>query len=266
MAKRVVDVHAHAFDEKIAVKATQNLEKYYGIDAVSDGRLIHLIDGAKRNNIDKLVLCATATKPTQVQMINNYVSGLIGEHVIGLGTLHPDYEDIDGEIERIIDLGLSGLKFHPIFQGFKIDEDKAMKMFERVGSKLPVLIHLGDKTNDGASPVRLLRVMETFPEITFIGAHLGGYGEWDKAKEHLIGKNLYFDTSSSTRFMKPKEAKEIIRAHGADKILFGTDYPLSNHKFEMECLKKLRLTKEEYEMIYWKNAYKLFNIKEKSED
>ncbi len=266
MAERVVDVHAHAFDEKIAVKATQNLEKYYGIDAVSDGRLIHLIDGAKKNNIDKLVLCATATKPTQVQMINDYVSGLIGEHVIGLGTLHPDFEDIDGEIQRIIDLGLSGLKFHPIFQGFKIDEDKAMKMFERIGSKLPVLIHLGDKTNDGASPVRLARVMEVFPEITFIGAHLGGYSEWEQAKKHLIGKNLYLDTSSSTRFMKPKEAKEIIRAHGADKILFGTDYPLSEHKFEMDCLKRLRLTNEEYEMIYWKNAYKLFGIKENSED
>lgn len=265
MVKRVVDVHAHAFDEKIAVKATQNLEEYYGINAVSDGRLIHLIDSAKENNIDKLVLCATATKPTQVQMINNYVSGLIGEHAIGLGTLHPDFEDIDGEIKRIIDLGLSGLKFHPIFQGFKIDDDKAMRMFERIGSKLPVLIHLGDRTNDGATPERLLRVMEAFPEITFIGAHLGGYSEWEKAREHLIGKNLYLDTSSSTRFMKPKEAKEIIRSHGADKILFGTDYPLSEHKFEMECLKRLRLTKEEYEMIYWKNAYKLFKIKENSE-
>ncbi len=261
MAKRVVDVHAHAFDEKIAVKATQNLEKYYGIDAVSDGRLTHLIESARNNNIDKLVLCATATKPTQVQMINNYVSGLVGEHLIGLGTLHPDFEDIDGEIQRIIDLGLLGLKFHPIFQGFKIDEDKAMRMFECIGSKLPVLIHLGDKTNDGASPVRLMRVMETFPQITFIGAHLGGYSEWEQAKEHLIGKNLYLDTSSSTRFMKPKEAKEIIRAHGAEKILFGTDYPLSNHRYEMNVLKKLKLTEEEYEMIYWKNAYKLFDIK-----
>ena len=263
MAKRVVDVHAHAFDEKIAVKATENLHTYYGIQPVADGRLIHIINSAQENNIDKLVLCATATKPTQVEMINNYVSTLLGEHVIGLGTLHPDYENIEAEIDRILSLGLSGLKFHPIFQGFKIDEDKAMKMFELIGDKLPVLIHLGDKNSDWASPKRLARVMDAFPEITFIGAHLGGYSEWDVAKECLFGrKNLYLDTSSSMRFMKPKTAKEIIRAHGADKILFGTDYPLSDHKFEMECLKKLRLKKEEYEMIYWKNAYKLFNINE----
>ena len=262
MARKIVDVHAHAFDEKIAAKATENLHKYYGIEPAADGRLIHLVDSAKENNIDKLVLCATATKPTQVEMINDYVSKLVGEHIIGLGTLHPDYDNIDAEIDRIINLGLSGLKFHPIFQGFKIDEDKAMKMFEAIGSKLPVLIHLGDKNSDASSPKRLARVMDAFPEITFIGAHLGGYSEWEQAKEYLFGRNLYFDTSSSMRFMKPKFAREIILAHGVDKILFGTDYPLSNHKYEMECLEKLGLTDEEYEQIYWKNAYKLFGIKE----
>lgn len=261
MAKRVVDVHAHAFDEKIAVKATENLHTYYGIEPATDGRLCHLVDSAKENGIDKLVVCATATKPTQVETINNYVSSLVSEHIIGLGTLHPDYDNIDAEIERMIDLGLSGIKFHSIFQGFKIDDEKALEMFSKIGSKLPVLIHLGDENSDAASPIRLARVMDAFPEITFIGAHLGGYAEWKQAKECLFGRNLYLDTSSSVRFMKPEEAREIIRAHGADKILFGTDYPLSNHKYEMGLLQKLELTEEEYELIYWKNAYKLFNIK-----
>lgn len=259
--KKIVDIHAHAFDEKIAIKATKNLHNYYGIAPAADGRLVHLIESSNENNVDKLVVCATATKPTQVEMINNYVSGLIEEHIIGFGTLHPDYCDLGTEIERMGKLGLSGIKLHPIFQDFKIDEDRALKMFEQIGSKFPVLIHLGDKNSDYSSPKRLSRVMEKFPEITFIGAHLGGYSEWEEAKEYLIGKNLYIDTSSSVRFMKPKEAKDIIRLHGVDKVLFGTDYPLSNHKFEIECLKKLRLTKEEYEKIYWKNAYNLLSIK-----
>lgn len=261
MARKIVDIHAHAFDEKIAIKATENLHNYYGISPAADGRLIHLIESSKENNIDKLVVCATATKPTQVEMINDYVSGLIEEHIIGFGTLHPNFGDIDAEIARMIDLGLSGIKLHPIFQGFEIDEDKAMNMFERIGSKLPVLIHVGDKNSNAASPKRLANVMEKYPEITFIAAHLGGYSEWEEAKECLIGKNLYIDTSSSTRFLKPKVAKELIRLHGADKVLFGTDYPLSNHKFEIKCLEKLKLTDEEYEKIYWKNAYDLLGIK-----
>ncbi len=260
MAKKIVDFHAHAFDEKIAIKATENLHKYYKMEPVADGRLIHLFESAKENNIDKLVLCATATKPTQVQLINNYISGLINENIIGFGTLHPDYENIDEEINRMIELGLSGIKLHPIFQNYNIDEEKAMKMFEKIGSKLPILIHLGDRNIDNTSPRRLAKVMERYPDITFIGAHLGGYSEWEEAKKYLIGKNLYIDTSSSLMFLKPEEAKEIIRLHGVDKVLFGTDYPLSNHKIEINYLKKLKLKKEEYEKIYWKNAYKLLSL------
>ena len=262
MARKLVDIHAHAFDDKIAVKATENLHEYYGIPPVSDGMFSYLLNSAKKNNVDKLVVCATATKPTQVEMINNYVSHLLDEHIIGFGTLHPDFENIDNEIKRMKELGLSGIKFHPIFQGFEIDEEKAMKMFELIGDKFPVLIHLGDQNSDASSPKRLAKVMDTFPEMTFIGAHLGGFSEWEEAKACLLGReNLYIDTSSSVRFLKPKVAREIIRLHGVDRVLFGTDYPLSNHEFEIKCLEKLKLTDEEYERIYYKNAYRLLGIK-----
>lgn len=261
MPEKVVDFHAHAFDEKIAVKATKNLHKYYDIEPVADGRFCHLIDSAKENSVDKLVVCATATKPAQVQMINGYVSGLINEHIIGFGTLHCDFDGMDAEIARMQNLNLSGIKFHPIFQGFRIDDDKAMQMYEKIGDKFPILIHMGDKNSDATTPERLAFAMKELPQVTFVAAHLGGYAEWEAAKKYLVGKNLYFDTSSSVRFMPPEEARAIIRAHGADKILFGTDYPLSNHEYEFACLKKLELTEEEYENIYWKNAYKLLNLK-----
>ena len=65
----------------------------------------------------------------------------------------------------------------------------------------------------------------------------------------------------SIRFLPPEESAAIIRAHGTDRVLFGTDYPLSNHKFEFECMKKLNLTNDEYEKIYWKNAFQLLNLK-----
>ena len=222
MPERVVDIHAHAFDEKIAVKATENLHTYYDIEPVSDGRLCHLIHSAKENKVDKLVVCATATKPTQVQMINNYVSGLIGEHIVGFGTLHRDFDEMDAEITRMKELGLSGVKFHPIFQSFYVDDDKAMQMYEKIGDNFPILMHMGDKNSDATTPERLANVMKELPQVTFIAAHMGGVFEWEAAKKHLVGKNVYFDTSSSIRFMSPEDARSIIRAHGADKILFGT--------------------------------------------
>lgn len=260
MPEKIVDIHAHAFDDKIAAKATENLRDYYGIEPVADGKLVHLTDDAKKNRIDKLVVCATATKSKQVQMINDYVSTLVSEHVVGFGTLHCDFDDMDAEIKRLKLLGLSGIKFHPIFQGFKIDDDKAMQMYEKIGNRFPVLIHMGDKNVKDATPVRLSNVLKELPEITFIAAHLGGYSEWEEAKKYLIGKRVYIDTSSSVRFLRPEESAAIIRAHGTDKVLFGTDYPLSNYQLEFECMKKLNLTKDEYEKIYWKNAYQLLNL------
>ena len=260
MPEKIVDIHAHAFDDKIAIKATENLQRYYNIEPAADGHLIHLIESAKKNKVDKLVVCATATKPKHVQMINNYVSTLICEHIVGFGTLHCDYTEIDSEIARLKELGLSGIKFHPIFQGFKIDDDKAMQMYEKIGDRFPVLMHMGDKNVNDASPERLANVIKELPQVTFIAAHLGGYSEWEGAKKYIIGKNVYFDTSSSVRFLPPEESAAIIRAHGTDKVLFGTDYPLSNHKFEFECMKKLNLTNDEYEKIYWKNAYHLLKL------
>lgn len=261
MPKKIVDFHAHAFDEKIAVKATENLHTYYDIKPAADGRFCHLTESAKENHVDKLVVCATATKPKQVQMINNYVSKLVSEHIVGFGTLHCDFDEIDAEIDRIKDLGLSGIKFHPVFQGFKIDDDKAMRMYEKIGDQFPILMHMGDKNVSNTSPERLSNVMKELPQVTFVAAHLGGYSEWEAAKKFLVGKNVYFDTSSSVRFLPPEEAKAIIRGHGADKVLFGTDYPLSNHVFEFECMKKLNLSNDEYEKIYWENAYNLLNLK-----
>ncbi len=259
--RKIVDIHAHAFDDKIAEKATVNLKNYYNIPPVSDGFLSYLLEKAEESEVDKLVLCATATKPSQVSMINDYVSSLVNDKIIGFGTLHCDFDEIDAELDRIEELGLSGIKFHPVFQNFKIDDDKAMRMYEKIGARFPVLIHVGDKNVDYASPERLSNVIDELPEVTFIAAHLGGYSEWETAKKCLIGKNVYIDTSSSVRFLEPSESASIIRAHGCDKVLFGTDYPLSDYKFEIECLKKLKLTKSEYEKIYWKNAYKLLKLR-----
>ena len=68
------------------------------------------------------------------------------------------------------------------------------------------------------------------------------------------------DCSSSFAFMSAEEAREIIRAYGADKVLFGTDYPMWEYKAELERFKALGLTDEEERLILYKNAAELFGI------
>lgn len=260
MNRRVIDFHNHAFPEKSERRAIRYLEKHYSIDIPRKGDFQNLIASANSAGISYLVLLASATHKTQVKSENDWIASLSRGNIIGFGTLHPDYRDCLGELERIRELGLRGLKLHPDFQGFNIDDPDMYYIYEAIPAGFPVLMHVGDENLDSSSPRRLARVLELFPHLTIIGAHLGGFGRWDEAWKYLVGKNLYLDTSSCLWKLGPHEATDIIRAHGVDKIVFGSDYPVGSHTEEVNRFLSLPLTEDEREKILWKNAARILNI------
>ena len=136
----------------------------------------------------------------------------------------------------------------------------AGKIYRAIEGKLPILFHMGDKTRDFSAPRRLRAILERFPNLVVIGAHFGGYNAWEDSKKHLLNQNIYFDTSSSLFCLSPEEAAQMIRAHGADKMLFGTDYPMWDHEQELARFLALPLTEEERIAILGKNARALLNI------
>ena len=269
MERKIVDFHAHAFHDKIAEKAAVNLNHYYGIPLAGNGKFDILLSSMKEHKIDKLVIHATATKAEQVTVINDYVSSLVRENIIGFGTMHQDFAEYEAELERVKSLGLSGIKFHPIFQGFAIDSPAMLPVYRKIAElKLPVLMHMGDRVSDGATPKRLAAVLDAVPDLVVVAAHLGGSGDclggeagWQEVEQCLCGRdNVYYDTSSSVRFIDPEKATEMIRHLGTDRVVFGTDYPLSLHQQELEVFDKLSLTESEQEAILWKNAYRLLGL------
>jgi hypothetical protein len=179
---------------------------------------------------------------------------------IGLGTMHPDLDNIDSEIDRIISMGLRGIKLHPDFQEFNIDDESMMPIYGAAAGKLPILIHMGDEVKTSSRPKRLARVLDLFPDLTVIAAHLGGYQMWDESLEYLAGRNVYFDTSSSLFCLDKEKAVEIIRRHGVEKVLFGTDYPMWTHEDELERFDNLGLSEDERRLILYKNACDLFGV------
>ena len=180
----------------------------------------------------------------------------------GLGTIHPDSADLRGDIHRIIDLGLKGIKIHPDFQKFKLDDYRYLKAYEICAANhLPVLIHTGDKRYDYSNPNRMKPLLECFPELTFIGAHFGGWSIWEQAVAELNEfDNFYVDCSSSFYALDKATAKHCIRTYGAHKVLFGSDYPMWEAKDELDFLLSLELTREEYEEILHLNCEKIFKI------
>ena len=98
-------------------------------------------------------------------------------------------------------------------------------------------------------------------ELVFIAAHFGEYCRWDEAKKHLFGrKNLYIDTSSCFHKISYADGREMIRLHGADKVLFASDYPMTRAARAIEDVLKMELTDEENQLIFYKNAKKILKI------
>jgi len=258
----IIDFHAHIFPEKIAEKAVQSIGGYYGLPMQGTGTVEGLLESGGPHQVMRYVVQSTATRPEQVRAINDFISETCrqDERLIGFGTLHPDMQDLQGELDRFEALGLVGIKLHPDFQDFSIDDPAAMRIYALAQGRFPVLVHMGDENRDTSSPKRLSVVLDRFPYLVLIAAHLGGYQMWDESLRLLAGRNLYLDTSSSLEFLEPAKALEIIRKHGVDRVLFGTDYPMWKHEDELERFARLELTPAERELILWKNAARLLGM------
>jgi len=260
-----MDAHAHIFPEKIAAKATESIGHFYdvGMSAPAGLSSILLEEGAKAG-IEKYLVCSTATTARQVESIDSFIAQECEKHpeFVGLATMHPDYADIRGELERAKGMGLRGIKLHPDFQLFAIDDPIAYPIYEAAAElDFVVLFHTGDDRYTYSSPVQLARVAEKFPRMRCIAAHFGGYREWDAADRVLRGaENVWFDTSSSLTCMTAQEAADRIHAFGATRMMYGTDFPMWNPSQEKERFLAIPLTNEEREQIAWKTFTELFQL------
>ena len=261
---KYIDVHCHVFPENIAQKAVAFLQDYYGFSWQGTGLVDDIKAGCREADISRSVIFSSATKPAQVPHINDYISSLVREDpelFIGLGTIHPGYPDHMAELERIKHLGLRGIKIHPDFQMLDIDAPEMMPIYARARELgLILLFHTGDPKVDYSSPHRLVRVIEKFPGLAVIAAHLGGYGCWDDAEKCIIGKDVWIDVSSAIRFVGRERARRLILEHGTDRVLFASDYPAVRPKQAQEDLAFLDLAPEDMEKICHLNAEKLFGL------
>ena len=261
----IIDAHCHIYPEKIAEKAIHGTDTFYDIVSKRKGTAKDLIDEKHLSGVDKFVVQSVATTPRQVKSINEFVAGEVArysEFLVGLGTLHQDSPDMEGDILHILELGLKGVKLHPDIQNFKVDEERYFPIYELCEKYgLPILMHTGDYRYDNSNPNRVIPIVETFKNLTFIGAHFGGWSIWEEATKQLSGyKNFYVDCSSSLYAISPEKARELIMAYGTDRVLFGTDYPMWNPEDEIERFLSIDLTEEQREDIFYNNAAKLFGI------
>lgn len=271
MEYKIADAHAHIFPEALAINASKSIGDFYQITVSEIAKSSVLIENGREAGIEKFVVCSAATTPSHVKSINDFIAAESRLHseFIPLGTIHPDYEDIHGEISRIKELGLKGIKLHSDMQEFNIDDKKAYPIYsecQRLG--LPILFHMGDNRLDYSAPERLCRVAEDFPELLSIASHFGGYMRWESAYNSFgelfasgKGKNIFFDTSSSLFALDKNKARMMLRDLGEDRFMFGTDFPVWKAEDELRRFMALGLGEEENRKILGLNLEKLFKVK-----
>ncbi len=275
----LLDCHAHAFADKIADKAVQQLIDYYKIETANGGRLNDLIDAANQAKLDSFVLLVAATKPEQVKPANDWVLDITAKsqaeleqftglahvpRIIPFGTYHPTDPNWLTEVNRLKKAGIKGIKLHPEFQGIDLADLGLNPFFEEIGDRFVLLVHIGDpkvSPSNLSTPRKVAAILKKFPKLRVIAAHLGGYCFWNEVLEELVGKDLYLDTSSALQYIDSETLLKIISKHDYSKILFGSDYPLNTPQKELELLDRIPwLSTAAKERIYGQNCAELLDL------
>lgn len=259
----IYDFHAHIYPNKIKEKAVRSLEDGYDIEVKCDGSAEDLLEAGRKAGISRFVTLAVALSPLHVESINNFILEEQKEHpeFIAFGSVHPDHPDSCGEIDRIKKLGIKGIKLHPDSQRFKLDAREMFPVYDLMSQYgLPLLVHCGDYRYDFDNPERVARIIDEFPKLTVVAAHFGGWLLFDRAIDALKNRNCYLDCSSSIMYTGKRRGLELIREYGAERMVFGSDYPVWNPAEELETLWSLGLSERELELIFSKNAKSILGI------
>lgn len=266
---RVIDMHTHIFPEKIAAKATIATAEYFDLPEPpnhygSVGELVKVLDQA---GVEYAMVFSAATTAHQVEHINRYIWGEAEKQpkFIPCGTLHAEYANYKEELAWMRSHGIYGVKLHPEFQHFVLDDERLFPMFEEMErTDMFLIAHMGDPRVNVSGPRRMLPIASAFPKLRCISAHLGNWGDWDIEKIRPLTKlpNMYTDISSSFSYVQDKAPLfDIMNEYDPTHIFYGSDYPIWCPKKELEKTLALGIREELLEDILFNNFAKFYHYK-----
>lgn len=277
----VIDFHNHTYPDKIAVETVEKLSSISNTIPYVCGTAKGLSEDLNNSGIDLGIVLPVATAPRQVEKINNIAITVkdVYPNLLSFASMHPDFENYKEEIKRIKEMGFKGIKIHPDYQNCFINDIRYIHILEEAfKNDLIVVTHAGVDIGlpepIHCSVDKAVEVIDTLQlkDEKFVLAHTGGWRQWDEVLEKLCGKNVYFDTAFTLGKIQYKSDKtyfdlidddlfiDIVKQHGADKILFATDSPWAGHKECLEVFNSLALSEEDKQKILYKNAKEILKI------
>lgn len=275
----IIDFHTHTFPDALAERAINSLKKNSGTTNYLSGKLCDLKQSMKEAGYDYSVLLPVVTKPGQQETVNTLAIAINetarDTGIFSFGGIHPENENYKEILNRLVSSHVRGIKLHPVFQNTYVDDMKYLRLIDYACEQgLLVLIHAGYDIGfpgvDYAVPDHIVRLLDAVDNRQIILAHMGGWGCYEDVAEKILGREVWIDTAFSIRRDKTHPAAAsflpidhfvaMIRTHGADKVLFGTDSPWDDQKEALFTIQGSGLTDTELNAILGKNAAGLLGI------
>ncbi len=260
-----IDVHTHAFPDRLAARAIAALEAGAPARAFLDGRLASLLGSMDRAGIGASVIASIATKPDQFPSILAWSREIASQRIVPFASVHPDDPDAVARLRAVADAGLKGIKLHAYYQGFTVDEERMAPLYaemERLG--LVLLLHAGFdpgfERRRIADPARIASVAARFPRLKLIAAHLGGWQDWDEGERALLGRPVCLDVSDSLGWMPAEQARRFLDRHPAECLLFGSDSPWADQAEALARARQAGLPKARLDALLRGNAARLLGL------
>lgn len=207
-----------------------------------------------QHGIDRAVIC-----PVEEQIIlhnregNDFILAQVRQHpsrFVGFAVANPWCEEAAvEELKRALGEGLRGLKFHPTFQGFSVNDPIAYPLVEVAARHgVPVYVHTG--TAHFGEPFKLAELARRYPEVTFIMGHAGASDFWyDLPRCHQFALNILFETSRNG----PANYNHMALNIGADYLVFGSNAPESLYPLEMANIRDVFKEQADLDKIFGLN-------------
>lgn len=265
---RVIDFHTHAFPDDLAPRALEALQtpRYR---PHTDGTVSGLVRSMDEAGVDAAVVCSIATAPKQMRPILEWSAAIASERLVPFASVHPEAEDPARAVREAARAGLKGIKLHPQYQRFFVDDPRVFGIYAAAADcGLVVLLHAGYDlafpTDPRAQPHRIAAVARKFPGLRLVAAHLGGWKDWDAVLRHLAGTDVYLDTAFSVGGgeddVPPDLLRRLLDSHSPDRLLFGTDSPWRVPAAEVRALRALDLPPEALAKVLGGNALRLLGL------
>lgn len=260
----IIDCHMHVWPDRIA-DAMQS-QTPAGMPLRFNGKLSGLLETMDTVGIDMGLALGVGIKASTVARTNEFIGSVPRDRLVPMGTVHPDLS-VEENLKSLLDNGIVGVKLHPLFQALSLDDPRVHDILAALAEHgMPVVTHVGagddEDANRRGAPALLRRLADSLPDLQLIACHYGGYHRLDEAREHVVGSSVTLETSwpPTMAELEPELVVELIRSHGADRVVFGSDWPMADPGAEIAAIRNLGLTQEEEDGILGGNLARILGF------